>query len=96
MQTVLTLNITPELEDDLVDYLLELECISGFTSWPVRGHGRHGALSLAEQVTGRRLSIRVEILLEEHAVDGVLAGLKENVGHDIAWWQQSVSRSGRS
>jgi hypothetical protein len=96
MQTLLTLNIASELEDDLVDYLLELECISGFTSWPVRGHGRYGALTLAEQVSGRRKSIRVEILLDDSAVDGVLAGLSENVGRDIHWWQHSVSRSGRS
>ena len=37
MDTLLVLNVNKELEDDLVDYLLELDCISGFTSMPLSG-----------------------------------------------------------
>jgi len=95
MDTLLVLNVNKELEDDLVDYLLELDCISGFTSMPVRGHGSRSQLSLAEQVTGRQQRLVMEILLDASAVDTVLAGLANHVGRDIVWWQQPVARSGR-
>jgi hypothetical protein len=94
METLLILNIDPDLEEDLVDYLLQLECVGGFTSWPVRGHGRHGALTLAEQVSGRRKRTQVEILMKAADVPEVLGGLAANVGRDITYWQQPVSDYG--
>lgn len=95
METLLVLNIGPELEEDLVDYLLQLDCVGGFTSYPVRGHGRHGAMSLAEQVSGRRKRTQVEIHLNATDVAQVLAGLATQVGRDITYWQQPVSGYGR-
>ena len=94
MQNLLILNTRPELEEDLVDYLLSLSCVSGFTSYPVRGHGHHQNLSVAEQVSGRRKRLQVEIMLEEDAVPTVLSGLVENVGRDINWWRMPVMDSG--
>lgn len=94
MQTLLVLNTLPELEEDLVDYLLSQDCVHGFTSYPVRGHGHHADLSVAEQVSGRRKRLQVEMLLDENEVDCVLEGLAENVGRDIAWWTTPVGASG--
>ncbi len=94
MQNLLILNTRPELEEDLVDYLLSLSCVSGFTSYPVRGHGHHQNLSVAEQVSGRRKRMQVEIMLEEDAVPTVLSGLVDNVGRDINWWRMPVMDSG--
>jgi nitrogen regulatory protein PII len=94
MQNLLILNTRPELEEDLVDYLLSLSCVSGFTSYPVRGHGHHQNLSVAEQVSGRRKRMQVEIMLEEDAVPTVLSGLVGNVGRDINWWRMPVMDSG--
>lgn len=94
MQNLLILNTRPELEEDLVDYLLSLSCVSGFTSYPVRGHGHHQNLSVAEQVSGRRKRLQVEIMLEEDAVPTVLSGLVDNVGRDINWWRMPVMDSG--
>ena len=94
MQNLLILNTRPELEEDLVDYLLSLSCVSGFTSYPVRGHGHHQNLSVAEQVSGRRKRLQVEIMLEEDAVPTLLSGLVENVGRDINWWRMPVMDSG--
>jgi nitrogen regulatory protein PII len=94
MQNLLILNTRPELEEDLVDYLLSLSCVSGFTSYPVRGHGHHQNLSVAEQVSGRRKRLQVELMLEEDAVPTVLSGLVENVGRDINWWRMPVMDSG--
>ncbi len=94
MQHLLVLNAPPELEDDLVDYLMTHEQVGGFTSYPARGHGEQKQLSIAEQVTGRRKRIQFELILPEEFVPTILAGLKEQVGSDIFYWQQPVVASG--
>ncbi len=94
MNVLLVLNITPELEEELVDYLLSREEVGGFTSYPVHGHGEQGRLSIAEQVSGRRKRVQFEILLPEPQVDNLIAGLAEEVGKGIHYWQLSVIRSG--
>ena len=93
--TMLVLNIPIEIEEDLVDYLLSLEGIGGFTSFRVQGHGEHSDLSVAEQVTGRRTRLRYEIVLDEALVSGVVKGLADGVGSDIIYWQQPVTNFGR-
>ena len=94
MKQILVLNITPELEESLVDYLLE-HGEEGFTSYPVRGHGEHTHLSIAEQVSGRRKRVQFELILDESRIDPILAGLRTAVGAGIVWWLQAVLRSGR-
>lgn len=94
MQQLLVLNIPPELEDDLVDFLLTVPNLSGFTSYPVRGHGEHRQLSVAEQVTGRRRRIQFELILGASEIDTILGKLRSEVGTDIYFWQQAITRSG--
>lgn len=94
-RTMLVLNIPPELEEDLVDYLLSLESVAGFTSFRVHGHGEHTQLSIAEQVAGRRARARYELVLNEAQVPAVLADLRTRVGRDIIYWQQPVTNFGR-
>lgn len=60
-EALLILIAAPKLEDTLVDFLLQQNAISGFTSLPVSGHGSvhgHVQLSLVEQVTGRQNRIQ--------------------------------------
>ena len=96
MKTLLVLNIRPELEEDLVDYLLVLDCIAGFTSYHARGHGLvNEELSLAEQVSGRRKRLQFEILMDDVDVNTLIDGLADEVGRDIVYWQQVVSNTGR-
>jgi len=95
MNTLLVLNIRPELEEEMVDYLMSRECVSGFTSYRVRGHGEHKNLSLAEQVSGRRRRLQFEIIVDETDVPGILDGLGASVGRDIKYWQQAISNLGR-
>jgi Protein of unknown function (DUF3240). len=95
-KTLLVLNISPQVEDAMVDYLLAQSAVSGFTSYPVRGHGEHSHLSIAEQVSGRRKRIQFEIIMAALEVDSLLGGLTENVGKGIAYWQLPVSNFGRS
>ncbi|MFM1895931.1 MAG: hypothetical protein RLZZ385_1005 [Pseudomonadota bacterium] len=94
MNVLLVMNLPPELEEDMVDYLLSVD-LGGFTSYLTRGHGSQGDLSIAEQVSGRRQRLQFEILLEEGNVDQLLAGLEPSVGKDIIYWVQPVSRRGR-
>ncbi len=94
MDTLLVLDVHPDLEEDLVDYLLDLDCVGSFTTLPVRGHGSRGPMSPAEQVSGRQKRLLVQILLDAAADDEVVGGLAANVGRDIVWWQQAVVRSG--
>jgi len=95
MDTLLIINAKPEVEDELVDYLMELDCVSGFTSYEVRGHSRHGHMSLAEQVSGRRKRIQIELLMLAADVPEVLANIAARVGTDIVHWQQPVRGFGR-
>ncbi|WP_022959025.1 DUF3240 family protein [Spongiibacter tropicus] len=94
-QQRLILTVPPSLEDELVDYLLSLESVTGFTSYPVRGHGENRQLSIAEQVTGRQKRVQFELILNAGQVSTVLDGLRDNVGSDIFYWYQDVSGSGR-
>ncbi len=94
MDQLLILNIPPELEDQLVDYLLSLDDLNGFTSYPARGHGEHRQMSVAEKVTGRRRRIQFELILDHALADRLLAGLRDNVGTDIYYWLQPVAASG--
>jgi nitrogen regulatory protein PII len=95
MKVLLVLNINPELEEDMVDYLLGLVDVEGFTSCPVRGHGKHGNMSLSEQVSGRRKRLQMELLIGQEAAETVLDGIRASVGRDIVWWIQPVINSGR-
>lgn len=92
--TLLVLNVAPELEENLIDYLLSFEQIQGFTSFRVYGHGEHHRISLKEQVTGKRKRSQYEIFLDPGAIPIVLKGLASGVGKDIVFWQQAVSNFG--
>jgi hypothetical protein len=92
---LLTLNAAPALEEELIDYLLLLEEVEGFTSYAVYGHGQHHGLSTAEQVTGKRKRIQYELLVHAPDVAAIVAGLAEAVGRDIVYWQMPVSNFGR-
>jgi len=95
MSTMLVINLPPALEEDLIDYLLGLDAVAGFTSYEAMGHGEHSNLSIAEQVSGRRKRLQFELLLEDETVfDSIVAGLESNVGADIKYWEQPVRNIG--
>ncbi len=94
MIKMLVLNIPPELEEDLIDYLLSLGPVTGFTSYDTRGHGSEVTLTIAEQVSGRRKRKQFELLIEEESIPALLDGLPSAVGRDIAYWEQMISNIG--
>lgn len=96
MNVLLIINVPPALEEDLVDYLLSLDCVQGFTSYSVEGHGDHEDLSIAEQVSGRRKRKQFEMLIAAQDFDTITGGLGAEVGKDIVFWQMPVQQIGRT
>jgi hypothetical protein len=77
---LLTLIVPVSLEEVLVDWLFENAPGRGFCSGPVNGHsGNHEALTLGEQVAGRKRQIRFEI----HAPEDDARGMLERLGADL-------------
>lgn len=65
---LLMITIPPELEDDMVDWLLSDPATGGFTSSPAFGHGgAHHQLSIAEQVAGKQPRVQFQIALPKRA-----------------------------
>ena len=61
---IITLHLPPALEDGCLELLLEHEATRTFSSIPARGHGEAtGELSLAEQGSGGRREVRIEVLV---------------------------------
>ena len=95
-QCLLRLNVPPGLEEDVVDLLLTTDEIPGFQSYPIRGHGQVGAMTIAEQVEGRRSRVQFEVVLDSELIDSVLQKLKEALPiPDIIYWVLPISASGR-
>jgi len=95
-QSLLRLNIPPGLEEDVVDLLLASDGIPGFQSYHTRGHGQVGAMTIAEQVEGRRNRVQFEIVLDSDRLDGLLQKLKASFPvPDIIYWILPVAGSGR-
>jgi hypothetical protein len=95
MQTLLVLNINPELEADMIDFMLANPDILSFTSYHVHSHGAFPDMSISEQVSGRRKRIKLEVMLDQSAIGAVLSSLKKEIGKDILYWEQAISNAGR-
>lgn len=93
---LLRLNIPPSLEEEFVDELLSSDVIEGYQSYNTRGHGQVGAMTIAEQVAGRRNRVQFEIALDETSVAPLLQQLKAAFPTtDIIYWLLPISESGR-
>jgi hypothetical protein len=95
-QVLLSLVISPEVEDALVDWLLEQEQISGFTSLQVSGHGASPhSMSPAEQVAGRRNEVMFQSYLPELDAVALIKALEETfAGSGMHYWLTPVITSG--
>jgi hypothetical protein len=93
---LLRLNIPPSLEEDVVDLLLSSGEITGYQSYPTRGHGSVGAMTIAEQVAGRRDRVQFEIVLESSLLESTLEKLKQAFPiPDVIYWVLPLVQSGR-
>lgn len=93
---LLRMNIPPSLEEEFMDKLLANPEVTGYQSWHTSGHGQVGAMSITEQVAGRRNRVLFEVVLDETSLESVLQALKEKLPiADIIYWVSPVTRSGR-
>lgn len=88
--TLLVLTLAPALEEELIDYLLNQDSVESFTSQQVHGHGEHGTLSVAEQVSGRRKRLQYQVIVTRSEIPALLAGLASSVGTGIEYWEQPI------
>ena len=94
--SLLRLNSPPNLEEDVVDLLLAASEIEGFQSHHTRGHGQVGAMTIAEQVEGRRSRVQFEIVLDSSQLETLLQKLAAAFPvPDIIYWVLPVSGCGR-
>ncbi|QSA96611.1 DUF3240 family protein [Methylococcus sp. EFPC2] len=93
---LITLTVSPSIEEALVDWLLGLETTRGFTSFPVHGHSSQlQGLSLAEQVAGRKKQVRFQIHLPERETAEFIARLQQDFqGTGLHYWISPVTESG--
>jgi hypothetical protein len=96
MKTMLILMTSPALEEDMVDFLLDHPHVEGFTSLAAYGHGQTAAMSVTEQVAGRRKRVQFQIIMDVGAVDSLTQELAGRVGQDVVFWQVPVSGLGRT
>ena len=95
-QALLSLVVAPHIEDAIVDWLLERGEVSGFTSFPINGHGASlHAMSLAEQVAGRRRQILFQTHLSRAEAESLLGDLKRDfAGSGMHYWLLPLAAGG--
>ncbi|MFK5947542.1 MAG: DUF3240 family protein [Methylococcales bacterium] len=95
-QYLVTINVPPLLEEAMVDCLLAIESADGFSSLVVSAHGsEHEALSLAEQVAGRKKQIRFQMYVPEQQLEVLIGLLKKDFsGAGLHYWVMPVLESG--
>lgn len=95
-QCLLAIVAVPALEETLVDWLLEREELSGFSSHPIDGHGTHASdLSLAEQVTGRQRKVAFHVHTDCVRITELLDSLKGDFrGAGLHYWVVPLLEAG--
>jgi hypothetical protein len=76
-----------QLEEPLVDFLLEQEGFSGFSLLKIDGSPAQGMLTLAEQVTGRKRQVMLQVHAEYFDARGIVTKLGEDFrGAGLHYW----------
>lgn len=92
----LTLLCPAAVEEKLLDVLLEVAADGVFTNSPSASHGLAPTrLSSAEQVMGRSASVLLQVLLDEPALELLLALLRNQFrGTGLRYWAVPVALEG--
>ncbi|QPK62248.1 DUF3240 family protein [Methylomonas sp. LL1] len=93
---LVTINVSPSLEESMVDCLLTFETAQGFSSFPVSAHDhRNQGLSVSEQVTGRQRKMRFQMYIDKDHVPALLDKIKaEFTGTGLHYWIVPVLEHG--
>lgn len=95
-ESLLCFNLAPELELELIDWLLSRAEVDGFTSAACFGHGQqHQLQNIAEHVSGKARRVQIQVKLAEDMRPSLLAALgAEFPGADVRYWVLPVLCSG--
>jgi hypothetical protein len=95
-ETCLHLICPSTAEDAVLDLLLSLGEAGVFTSAPAHAHGfAHGALSTAEQVSGRSGALLIHVLLPHAELGPLLQTLQRELsGSGLRYWTTPVDGAG--
>lgn len=94
-EQLLVLIVTSEMQDDIVDALILLEEVSGFSLSNIEGYSReHSQFSLRERVEGHRKMSRFEVLHDSVHEQAILAALETACGGRQARYWISSARCG--
>lgn len=95
-QALIVLNVPPSLEESVVDWLLARDDGTGFTSFPVFGHGAsHSSLSAAEQVSGRERRQQFQVQLDAASVDHFMHDIEHVFGTaGMRFWVLPLTATG--
>ncbi len=93
---LVTINVSPSLEEAMVDCLLTFETAQGFSSFPVNAHDhKNRGLSIAEQVTGRQRKMRFQMYIDKDHLQDLLSKIKtEFTGTGLHYWVVPVLEHG--
>jgi len=93
---LLVVIISPSMENAMVDWLLEREDVTGFTSVPVYGHGASAkSMTAAEQVAGRQRRVMFQLHLSQDTAAIIINAINaEFGGSGMHYWQVPVLASG--
>ena len=95
--SLISIVVSTAIEDTLVDWLLERDEVTGFTSLPINGHGSSvHSLSLREQVAGSKKQILFQIYLPAQQARLIIESLKQDfTGSGLHYWVVPVEDAGR-
>ena len=95
-ECLLVIIVSPKLEEEMVDWLLEKDDLSGFSSMSINSHGSDiTELNIAEQVTGRQHKIMFHVYGKENSMPTLMDELKmrfKNTG--LQYWLMPLLTSG--
>jgi len=93
---LLNLVVSPQAESAVTDWLLARDDIPGFSTLAIAGHGSsEHAMTLAEQVAGKRRQVMFKLLLPCADANRVLEAIQRQfAGSGMHYWLQPVIASG--
>ncbi len=96
-KVLLSIVITPSIEDAFVDLLLEHDAVKGFTSVTVNGHGVSAhSLSPAEKVVGYQRQLLFQTYLSQQNVQELINSIKQHFSDSgIHYWLTPVINTGQ-
>ena len=96
-EQLLVLVVANEVKDRVVDALIGLDAISGFSLSRIEGYSReHHQLSLQEQVAGHRGMTRFEVIHDPAQERMLLSALETACGEvEARYWIMPLAVSGR-